>query len=111
MSKWLDAGAYDVVIGERHRELLVPRRPLCSLLDQAYGFCRCRRRRDGDQAQWNVTGLDSLLYVYLDNCPGGRVADDTASLLMEILSREQDASFIEANGLKKMAYSIVLGHH
>ena len=99
MSKWLDAGAYDVVIGERHRELLYPR-PLDSLPIS-----------DGDQARWNVTGLDSLLYVYLDNCPGGRVADDTASLLMEILSREQDASFIEANGLKKMAYSIVLGHH
>ena len=27
VSKWLDAGAYDVVIGERHRELL-DRRPL-----------------------------------------------------------------------------------
>ena len=25
VSKWLDAGAYDVVIGERHRELLDPR--------------------------------------------------------------------------------------
>jgi hypothetical protein len=39
------------------------------------------------------------------------VADDAASLLMEILSREQDASFIEANDLKQMVYGIVLGHH
>ena len=35
--------------------------------------------------------------------------DDPAGLLMEILSREQDASYIEAKGFKNMALEI-LGH-
>ena len=30
---------------------------------------------------------------------------------MEILSREQDPSYIEARGLKNKALTIVLGHH
>ena len=37
--------------------------------------------------------------------------DDPAGLLMEILSREQDASYIEAKGLKKQVFSAVLPLH
>ena len=97
MSKWLDAGAYDVVIGERHREPL-DRRPLPPHL------IRPGWDKPGPVQNRRMTGLDSLLYEYLKVCPAGPVADDAASLLMEILSREQDASFIEANGLKEMVY-------
>ena len=55
-----------------------------------------------------MTAIDSLLYQYLKVCPQAE-ADDTASLLMEILSREQDASYIEAHGLEDMVYGIVFG--
>ena len=57
-----------------------------------------------------MSGKESLLYEYLKECPRRQV-DDIVGLLMEILSREQDASYIEANGLKDMVYGIVLGHH
>jgi hypothetical protein len=56
-----------------------------------------------------MSGKESLLYEYLKECPQGPEVDDIVGLLMEILSRERDASYIEANGLNKMAYSIVFG--
>jgi hypothetical protein len=95
VSNLLDADAYDVVIGKRHREL-VDRRPLDLRRIMAPGL-------------WSGI-IFGLLYEYLIVSPAGPVADDAASLLVEILSREQDASFIEANGLKEMVYRIVLGH-
>ena len=103
---WLDAGAYDVVIGERHRELLDQHLLDQHLLDQQPVPTKDHGR---------MTTLDGLLWTYWGHCPGGPEVDDPAGLLMEILSREQDASYIEANGLNKMAYSIVFGgwegHH
>jgi hypothetical protein len=106
VSKWLDAGAYDVVIGERHRELLDEHRLGKRLRDQQ------RVPAGANSAEYHPqTTINGLLFSYLENCPEWHEADDPAGILMEILSREQDASYIEANGLKGKALSIVLGHH
>jgi hypothetical protein len=108
VSKWLDAGAYDVVIGERHREVLFP--PLLdqNIIDQQkHAYDKTGKPKPG---RYPMSGKESLLYEYLKECPEGPEVDDIVGLLMEILSREQDASYIEANGLNKMAYSIVFGH-
>jgi hypothetical protein len=102
VSELLDAGAYDVVIGERHRELLDEHFLDQHLLDQ-------QPVRNAEYHQ--TTKLDGLLWGYLVNCPEGPEADDPARLLMEILSREQDASYIEAKGLAHKALAIVFGHH
>jgi hypothetical protein len=112
VSKWLDAGAYDVVIGERHRELLDQHLLDQRLLDQ---------QRVRNHEYHRTTTLDGLLYHYLDLDPyqplegpeacfcGHFWRDDPAGLFMEILSREQDASYIEVNGLHLKALEIVLG--
>ena len=84
VSAWLDAGAYDVVIGERHRELL-DEHPLNQHLVGQQKHCKNSPV---------VTKIDGLLHNYLENCPYtdryGHVspkyssdhADDAASLLM-----------------------------